>query len=84
MVFQEKGWRDDIRFNNVVSVRLNVSCAQCVTGAEIYPDAGICLYYDIGVSSQGFEDNVSCFRHLTINIIFCLYIAQNYFRSEKC
>ena len=45
-------------------VKLPVSGAQCFIGTEKYSDSSVILIYAHDKLSQGYEENVLCFRHL--------------------
>ena len=63
--------------------RPSVVNAQCVSGNEKIPDAGINCNYAVDKYSQAYGENVSCFRHLVKNNILQPYITQNDFITSN-
>ena len=60
----ETSWKKIKEDINDVSVRLPVSGAQCFIGTENYSDSSVNLIYAEDKLSQGYEETVSCIRHL--------------------
>ena len=63
---------------------LLIPVAQCVIGAEKYPDAGILLNYDDDDDyAEGYSQNKEAFRALTEDNIFQPYLSDDDFRSSN-
>ena len=79
--FQQRDRRDSQILNNDTFCRLPVVSAQCVIGAEKYPDAGILLNYDDDDDySQSYAQIKEAFRAVTKDDILQPYISDNDFR----
>ena len=53
--FQEKHRQDSHNIKIDTFYRLPDTSAQCIKGAENYPEAGILVNYDIGDYSEGYD-----------------------------
>ena len=69
--------------SNDTLCRLPVTSAQCITGTEKYPDAGLLLNYDDDKYSQGYAKFEEVFRALTKDDILQPYITYENSRSSN-
>ena len=81
--FQQQDRQDNQKLNNDTFCRLPVVSAQCVIGAEKYPDAGILSNYDDDDYSQGYHQIKEAFEALTKHDILQPYISEEDFRSSN-
>ena len=81
--FQQRDRQDSQNLNFDTFCRLPVVSAQCIIGAEKYPDAGILLNYDDDDYSQGYHQIKEAFRALTKNDILQPYISEADFRRSN-
>ena len=81
--FQQRDRQDSQILNEDNFFRLSVVNAQCITGTENYPDAGILLIYDDEYYSQGYAHIKQVFRALTKNDILQPCISDDHFRSSN-
>ena len=81
--FQQQDRQDSQNLNNDTFCRLPVVSAQCVTGTEKYPDAGILLKYDDDDYAQGNHQIKEAFKALTKDDILQPYISEEEFRTSN-
>ena len=81
VVFQQTDRQQDQNLNNDTFYRMPVTSAQCIIGAEKYPDGGILLNYDNDDYSQGYSQIKEAFRALTKDNILQQDILEHDFRS---
>ena len=81
--FQQQDRQDSQNLNNDTFCRLPVVSAQCVIGAEKYPDASILLNYDDDDYSQGYHQIKQAFKALTKDDILTPYISEEDFRTSN-
>ena len=81
--FHQQDRQDNQKLNNNTFFRLPVISAQCVTGTEKYPDAGILLIYNNDDYAQGYHQIKEAFKALTKDDILQPYISDEFFRSSN-
>ena len=81
--FQQQDRQDSQNLNNDTFYRLPVVSAQCIIGAEKYPDAGILLNYDDDDYSQGYHQIKEAFEALRKDDILQPYISDDNFRTSN-
>ena len=81
--FQQRARQDSQNLNNDTFCRLPVVSAQCVSGTEKDPDAGILLNYDDDDYSHGYAQIKEAFRALTKDNNLQPYISVDDFRSSN-
>ena len=74
--FRDSFWENNKEPNIAVFMRLSVSSAQCFIAKE-NPEAGINLTYADDKLSQGYDETVSCFRHLAEDKNVCSDIKES-------
>ena len=81
--FQQRDRQDSQNLNNDTFSRLPVVCAQCVIGAENYPDNDLLLNYDIDDYSKGYGQIKEAFGALEKDDILQPYISDEAFRTSN-
>ena len=81
--FQQQNRQDSQNLNIDTFCRLTVISAQCIIGAEEYPDAGILLNYDDDDISQGYHQIIEAFKAMTKDDILQPYISEEDFGSSN-
>ena len=79
--FQQRYRPDTQTLNNDAFCRLPLVSAQCIIGAEDYPDASILFNYDDDHHTQGYFQIEEAFRALSKDNILQPYISDDDFRT---
>ena len=82
VAFQQNDRQNDQNLNNDTFYRPLVTSAQCIIGAEKYPDSGILLNYYDDNYSQGYGQVKEAFKALTKDNLQP-YISEHDFRSSN-
>ena len=81
--FQKQDRQNSQNENFATFYRPPIISAQCIIGAEKYPDSAILLNYDDDDYNQGYGQIKEAFRALTKDDILQPYISDNDFRSNN-
>ena len=81
--FQQSDRQNSQNEKNDRFYRPSVTSAQCIIGAEKYPDSGILLNYDDDDYNQGYGQTREAFRALKKDDILEPYISDHDFRSSN-
>ena len=81
--FQQQNTQDSQNLNNDTFCRLPVVSAQCVTGTEKYPDAGILLNFDDDDFAQDYHQIKEAVKASTKDDILQPYISEEDFRTSN-
>ena len=83
MGFQQLDRQNGQNLNNDTFYKMPVTSAQCIIGAEKYPEIGISLIYNDDNYSQGYVKTKKLFQALTKDNILQLYVSEDDFRSSN-
>ena len=81
--FLQNDRQNDQNLNNDTFYRPLVTSAQCIVGAEKYPDSAILLKYNVDDYSRGYELIKQASKDLTKDDILEPYMSDNDFRSSN-